>query len=221
MNLTTMVALAALGCAACGGATAIGPASDASSDAAVTADYTMDFTQFPKGGLYSGNMYNVVFGLNLQQRVRLYDVPVAFGQIGMIPPNVAVAEVLGFFCQTGKEKQLESDLARPGNYNPAAGDTAWIDHVDLDMIPDSIQDVPPDGKGVIMCFGTRSEAGVWQWDLSPRLPAWNSNDKTFILRIPIQRGPVDAVEVVSSGGGGSGLHVRIRRIIVATVPGGG
>lgn len=87
------------------------------------------------------------------------------------------------------------------------------------MLPDSAQAVTA-GEGVVMCFGTRTPGGAWQWDLTPRAATWNPTDKTFRLHLSVPRRPADAIEIVSSSGPGADLHVRVRRIVVATVPGG-
>ena len=185
-----------------------------------TSDYVMDFSQLPNHGLHAGNMKTVLFSLNLEERVHVYDQPPLLGDFVPVPPNVFSGYVLGADCDPGGLAGISNELH--SHEIPAPVDSAWVDHLDVEMIPDGIA-IPADGsdprpaglRNDRVCFGYRTTTlGDWQWDLTPQAITWNPGEGTYRMRLMVQRGAIDGMEIVFS----IGNLFTVRKVVVATIP---
>lgn len=50
---------------------------------------------------------------------------------------------------------------------------------------------------VTTCFGATRTVGAWVWDFTPVNLTWSEQTQTFSVRFTIDKGPVDAIKLIS------------------------
>lgn len=197
-----------------------------SNPTSTTTDYIMRFEGFSPveglDGLKVGGTTNLRFAFDLQKPDQTYYPPPASSVFlpssgrGQVTPRIITFFELGSYCDGGN---TDPSVAFPPEWlTLPTGDTAWVEHLDLTMAsnaparPDGSAPEEP-GSGS-MCYGYRL-GGAWYWDLTPRQATWDPATQTYQLRLTIQKGPIDALKVLSNNGQ---AHRFLDRMVLATKP---
>jgi hypothetical protein len=168
-------------------------------------EYTMLFEGFStvagKDGLPIGSTTNLRFALDLQKKERTYTPPPASSAFnagngtGEVTPKLITRFELGGYCNSWAKQYGKLELP--------PGDTAWVESVDLTMT--SLAPLPADGSAPEksnsngMCYGYRL-SGAWYWDTEPRTATWDAATSTYRLKLTIDKGPIDAIKILSNNG---------------------
>lgn len=148
-----------------------------------TGKYVLNFSGSPHGGVAAGTFNNFAFPLDLRETEK--NVSVATGD-QRLPDLVATYDYAD--CSPGQEFILERPLRdiRPG-------DAAWVDYVDVEMIPHVQQGLTWSGG---VCYGYREPGGMWHWNLNSTPLTYDKATDRVRARISVQRGPIDALKLV-------------------------
>jgi hypothetical protein len=130
-----------------------------------------------------GRFNNFAFRLDVQRPTRKLSVPPGHQQTPDLVASFDYAD-----CTKGQESLLERSLQ-----NLAAGDPAWVDYVDVTVVPSSQRGLNWTGG---VCYGFREPGGRWQWDLTSTPLTYDTASDRYIARIPVRRGPIDALKLV-------------------------
>ena len=142
----------------------------------------LDFSHADQGGVGIGNFNNVAFPIRFTRPLEKERIP--FGSVDR-------ADLVATFdyatCSPGQEPLLEKPLANLGR-----GDAAWVDAVEIETLPHVQPDLPWQGG---VCYGVRALDGTWSWYLAT-VPLEREGDGRVHARLPIDRGPIDAIKLV-------------------------
>jgi hypothetical protein len=146
--------------------------------------YVLDFSKSDNGGLYLGRFVNVAFTVDLDRAIREYEFTGP-------PMNHATPDLVQSNDLAGCSKQGKLALERAVR-DLEAGHSAWVEHVDLEMIPGSSDEAsfPP---GV--CFGYR-QGGTWHWRFDIAPITYDASSDRLRARLLVDHGPIDAVKLV-------------------------
>jgi hypothetical protein len=148
--------------------------------------YVLDFTAGKYEGVLLGTGVNLAFAIDLAQPVRKF----AFSNVGYNRgPGVAVDN-----DSAGCEAKAPPDPLNPPEVGP--GDTAQVDHVDLEMLPvPSVDADVIDKKKLGACFAYRTPGGAWTWNFDEIPFTLDTVKNRMRVRIPIPHVPADALKV--------------------------
>ena len=149
----------------------------------LTRQYVLDLSGSPNHGVSVGRFNNLAFRLELQRPVMKLSVPAGDQRM---PGLVATFDYAD--CTKGQEALLERPL-----HDLAAGDPAWIDYVDVAIVPTSQRGLQWTGG---VCYGFRDPGGKWHWDFTRTPLTYDKATDRYIARVPLRRGPVDAIKLV-------------------------
>jgi hypothetical protein len=145
--------------------------------------YVMDFSGSQNHGVSGGNFNNFAFKLDLHQAETKMSVP--YGDQHR-PDLVATYDYAD--CTPGQEFILEKPLR-----DLAPGDAAWVDYVDVEMIPFPQRGLKWAGG---VCYGYREPGGKWHWNLTATPLTYDKASDRVRAHISVQRGPIDALKLV-------------------------
>jgi hypothetical protein len=150
--------------------------------APVRTAYVIDFSDSHNKGVPSGNFDNFAFTINLKSPIR----KLSLKRGETLPDLVATYDYAD--CTKGQERTLERPLA-----SLKAGDSAWIDYIDIELHPHPQRDVRWRGG---VCYGTRGPSGKWQWNLLSTPLAYDATTGRVRARVWIKDGPITAIKLV-------------------------
>lgn len=145
--------------------------------------FVLDFSGSPNRGVSVGKFNNVAFKLDLQKPVRKLSVPSGNQRL---PDLVATFDYAD--CTKGQEPLLEQPLR-----DLSPGDAAWVEYVDVTLIPISQHGLNWTGG---VCYGFREPGGRWHWNLTTTPLTYDSATDRVVARISVGRGPIDALKLV-------------------------
>jgi len=165
-------------------------------------DYVMRFEKFSsveeRDGLLIGGTTNLRFALDLQITEQIYNPPDSNkfnGVSGVVTSKIITSFDLGGYCQKGGDQFGPVDLP--------PGDPAWVESLDLTMTttaPIKTDDSAPEKpKFNAMCYGYRIN-NIWYWEPEPQHATWDPITSRYRLKFIIQKGPIDAIKVLSGNG---------------------
>jgi hypothetical protein len=140
-----------------------------------------DFSGSPSGGVPAGTFQNFAFAIDLNQAQQ--KLAVKSGQ--------QRKDVIATYDYADCSKNQESLLERTVS-GLAPGTPAFVDHVDIEMIPTKQKDLTWSGG---VCFGFRTPAG-WHWNLTPTPLTYDATAKLVRARIWVKQPDVDALKLV-------------------------
>ena len=178
-----LASLTAAGCLGIGADVAKASDPGPESRAAKEGTYVLDFAKPPNRGVWVGKFNNFAFRIDLQKAVKQIAVPVG---------NQRLPDLISTFdyaaCARGQESLLETPVRAL-----AAGDGAWVDEVEVVMRPSKQRDLKWTGG---VCYGVREPGGKWYWNIASSPFTYDSATDRFLARIPVRRGPIDALKLV-------------------------
>lgn len=145
--------------------------------------YVLDFSSSPNRGVSVGKFNNFAFRIDLQKSVKAISVPLG---------NQRLPDLIATFDYADCTKGQESLLERPVR-DLAPGDAAWVDAVEVVMLPSTQRDLEWTGG---VCYGFREPGGKWYWNLTSTPFTYDSRNDRFLARIAVRRGPIDAIKLV-------------------------
>ena len=148
-----------------------------------TSTYVLDLSKSENGGIAGGTFWNLAFVLNLSQSTS--EMAVRYGD-QRLPRLVATFDYAD--CTKGQEGLLEEPLRKL-----ARGDFAWVDSIEVEMLPLQQEYVRWSGG---VCYGYRDLDGQWRWELTTTLLAYDAATDRVRARISVQKGPLDALKLV-------------------------
>lgn len=144
--------------------------------------YVIDFSDSQDKGVPSGNFENFAFTIDLKSPTR--KLSAKRGET--LPDLVATYDYAD--CSKGQEATLERPLAAL-----KTGDVAWIDYVDIELLPHPQRGLRWTGG---VCYGTRGPSGKWRWNLVSTPLAYDAATDRVRARLWIQDGPINAMKLV-------------------------
>ena len=180
------------------------PAASATSETMVLTPgkkYVLDFSNSPDRGVPAGNMNNFAFNLDLGQPVRKISVKRGEQRKDVIATFDYSA------CSKGQEPLLEKPLREL-----APGNAAWVDYVDIEMIPHQQRDLKWTGG---VCYGYRKPSGTWHWNLVATPLTYDATTDRVRARIWVKEADVDALKLVFDN---SVPRQSVRTVTVTTQP---
>ncbi len=173
-------------------------------------DFSMVFKGFSvKEGLILGNSQNFRFALNLQEKEQVFTKPEVWDDFeGIINPKTISRYELGSSC---------GNSSMVGSMELPAGDLAWVKSMDLTMA--TALAVPSDGSSPVnlklnpMCYAYRMN-GVWHWVRTKTFATWNPTTATFHMHFDIEKGPVDAIKILTD----NGSQLALLRLVFSAKP---
>jgi hypothetical protein len=144
--------------------------------------FVLDFSGSPDGGVSAGSFNNFAFNLSLREPARR----IAVRRDELRKDTIATYDYAG--CTMGQEGLLERPVREL-----AAGDAAWVDYVDLEMIPLPQKNLKWEGG---VCYGYRRAGAGWQWRLTATPLTYDAATDRVRARIWIKEANVDALKLV-------------------------
>lgn len=142
---------------------------------------TFDFSASANGGVPAGTFSNFAFTLDVNRQER--KLTVAAGQ----PSKDVIATYDYADCSRNQEKLLERMVGDLG-----AGTPAFVDYVDIEMVPTEQTDLNWHGG---VCYGYRT-AGAWRWNLKSTPLHYDPDSKLVRGRLWVKQPDVDALKLV-------------------------
>jgi hypothetical protein len=140
-----------------------------------------DFSNSPNGGVRAGTFDNFAFVLDLSRT----------GQKLTVKSGEQRKDVMATYDYADCSKNQESLLERTiGGLGP--GTAAFVDYVDIEMIPIKQQDLIWSGG---VCYGFRTTSG-WHWNLTSTPLTYDATAKLVRGRIWVKQPDVDALKLV-------------------------
>jgi hypothetical protein len=140
-----------------------------------------DFSPSRDGGVPAGTFNNFAFALDLNRPEQQFDVK----------PGQDRGDVIASFdyadCSRYQEPLLERTVG-----HLAPGTAAFVDYVDVEMIPTQQEGLIWSGG---VCYGFRTNAG-WQWRLTSTPLTYDATAKLLRGRIWVKQPDVDALKLV-------------------------
>jgi len=164
--------------------------------------YILDFSHSEGGGLPGGNFDNIAFNLDLHESKRSISL-----RRGERSKDI-IASYDFADCTKGQESLLQKPLDQL-----APGQAAWVDYIDIEMIPFRQEGVKWAGG---VCFGYRNAGGSWHWHLATTPLTLDAATDRVRARIWVKEGNIDALKLVFDQ---SVPSQPIRLVTVATRPG--
>jgi hypothetical protein len=140
-----------------------------------------DFSRSPNGGVPAGTFNNFGFVLDLNRPMQ--KPAVRSGQ----PQREVSASFDYADCNPNQQAQLEQSVSRLG-----PGTAAFVDYVDIDMIPIKQKDLIWNGG---VCYGFRTATG-WHWRLTSIPLTYDAAANLVRGRIWLKQPDVDALKLV-------------------------
>lgn len=168
----------------------------------MVSSYLLDLSESQDGGVRIGKFQNFAFPLKLGQPATRLRVARGDQHLSSLVATFDYAD-----CTAGQEPLLERPLAELGK-----GDAAWVDAIDLEIVPLPQRDVEWSGG---VCYGYRTPQGRWYWQLATTPLTYDASTDRVRARIAVERGPIDALKLVFQHGVPP-LHVS--RVTVTTRP---
>lgn len=131
----------------------------------------------PGGSVPVGGMNNVAFSVDLDTPLRFY------------PDGKSDLAFISSFDFTRCDNVTALEMFA-GNLEP--GDSAWVGHVDLEIMA-LTPEKKPSWTGWA-CIGVRT-VDAWEWSVEKVPLKYDPVTDLLRARIPIERGPIDAVKV--------------------------
>jgi hypothetical protein len=147
--------------------------------------YVLDFTAGKYEGVLLGSGVNLAFAIELAQPVRKFAFSTGGPNKG---PGVTVDN-----DSAGCEAKEPLDPLNPPAVGP--GDTAQVDHVDLEILPVPSIDAVVIDKKLGACFAYRTPGGAWTWNFDEIPFTLDTVKSRLRVRIPIPHVPADALKV--------------------------
>jgi hypothetical protein len=141
-----------------------------------------DSSGLPDKGVPSGNFNNFAFTIDLMSPIR--KLSAKRGET--LPDLIATFDYAD--CTKGQEATLERPLAAL-----KTGDSAWVDYVDIELLPHPQRDLRWTGG---VCYGMRGPSGKWRWNLVSTPLAYDATTGRVRARLWIKDGPISAVKLV-------------------------
>jgi hypothetical protein len=140
-----------------------------------------DFSSSPNGGVPAGTFDNFAFVLDLSRPERKFTVK----------PGQQRKDVIATFdyadCSQNQESLLERRVSGLG-----PGTAAFVDYVDIEMIPTKQKDLTWSGG---VCYGFRTSSG-WHWNLASTPLTYDAKANLVRGRIWVKQPDVDALKLV-------------------------
>ena len=156
---------------------------DAAEDQKLGGKYVLNFPRSQQDAVTGGTFNNFAFRLDLRQAVK---------RVAAATENQKQPEIIASYdyagCTAGQEFILEKPLR-----DLPAGNPAWVDVVEIEMIPIAQRGVKWTGG---VCYGYREPGGKWRWNLIPTPLTYDAATDRVRGRISVQRGPIDALKLV-------------------------
>ena len=144
--------------------------------------FVLDFASSPDGGVFAGNFNNFAFTLALREPVR----KIAVRRDEQRTDVIATYDYAD--CTRGQEALLERPLREL-----AAGDAAWVDRVDIEMMPFPQKGLKWEGG---VCYGYRQAGGAWRWHLDTTPLIHDAATNRVRARIWVKEANIDALKLV-------------------------
>lgn len=144
--------------------------------------YVLDFSDFPDRGVPAGNFNNFAFSLALRQPLQKITVQDAQQHKNVIATDDFAA------CSKGQESLLEKPLNELTRGTPA-----WVDYVDIEMIPFPQRELKWTGG---VCYGYRKPSGTWYWKLVATPLIYDPASDRVRGRIWVKEADIDALKLV-------------------------
>jgi hypothetical protein len=164
--------------------------------------HVLDLSASENRGVAAGNFLNFAFPLHLHEPTTRITVRSGDQRLADLVATFDYAD-----CTKGQEFLLERPL---GSLGP--GDAAWVDAVEIEMIPLPQKDVPWSGG---VCYGYRTPGGRWSWNLASTPLTYDAATDRVRARLSVQRGPIDALKLVFDG---AVPRQYVSRVTVTTRP---
>jgi hypothetical protein len=142
---------------------------------------TFDFSSFLKGGVHAGTFQNFAFSVDLNRAEQ--KVSIKFGQ----HRKDVVATYDYADCSRNQEALLERTVT-----DLAPGTAAFVDHVDIEMVPTKQKDLAWRGG---VCYGYRTTTG-WHWNLTSTPLTYDAAAKLVRGQLWVKQPDVDALKLV-------------------------
>ncbi len=163
--------------------------------------YVLDFSGSEGHGVPGGNFDNFAFTLkqpmrkiSLRHDERREDVIATYDYAD---------------CTKGQESLLETPVR-----GLAAGNAAWVDYVDVEMLPLPQENVRWAGG---VCYGYRTASGRWHWRLAATPLAYDPASHRVRARIWVKQANVDALKLVFDA---TVPRQAVQTVTVTTLPAG-
>jgi hypothetical protein len=140
-----------------------------------------DFSNSPNGGVPAGTFNNFAFVLDLNRPEQ--KLSVKSGQ--QRKDVVATHDYAG--CSKNQEARLEQTVS-----GLAPGTPAFVDYVDIEMIPTKQKDLTWSGG---VCYGYHTSSG-WHWNLTSTPLTYDATARLVRGRIWVKEPDVDALKLV-------------------------
>lgn len=144
-------------------------------------ELAFDFSGSPDGGVPGGNFNNLAFRLDVDQAQQALSV-----RSGEMRRDVTATYDYAD-CSANQEPLLERSAAML-----ARGTPAFVDYVDIEMLPFPQKDFSWSGG---VCYGFRTSAG-WRWRLASIPLVYDADAKVMRARIWVKEPDVDALKLV-------------------------
>jgi len=185
MNTRSPRSIRALCAVACGLVTLWAnpaPAQEVIPRAPVRTAYVIEFSDAPGRGVLAGNFENFAFTIDLKSPRRTLSAK------GDDKESDVIATYDYADCSRGQESTLERPLAAL-----RAGEAAWIDYLDIELLPHPQRDLKWSGG---VCYGVRGVNGQWRWNLVSTPLAYDAATNRVRARLWIKDGPINAIKLV-------------------------
>jgi hypothetical protein len=166
--------------------------------------YVLDFSPSEGGGVPGGNFDNFAFNIDPRQPVRKISM-----RAGDRRPDV-IATYDYADCTKGQESLLEQPVREL-----AAGSAAWVDYVEIEMIPLAQRELKWAGG---VCYGYRNPDGKWHWHLATTPLTYDPATDRVRARLWVKQANIDALKLVFDY---SVPRQSVSSVTVATRPPGG
>jgi len=172
-------------------------------DAVVASEkkYVLDFSGSQDHGVPGGTFQNFAFNLDLNEPMRKISVRRDEKRKDL----VATYDYAD--CTRGQESLLEKPMS-----GLAPGNSAWVDYVDIEMIPPTQRDLKWTGG---VCYGYRKSGGGWHWNLSSTPLTYDSATGRVRARIWVKEANIDALKLVFDY---SVPRQSVRTVTITTLP---
>ena len=144
--------------------------------------YTIDFSASEGRGAPGGGFENFAFNLDNGRPMRRIVATPRMATKGFVTSYDFAS------CSPGQETLLEKPLADLG-----PGTAAWVDYVDIEMLPLARHDDNWEGG---VCYGYRKPSGQWYWYLGPTALVYDSESERFRARLWVKEADIDAIKLV-------------------------
>lgn len=162
--------------------------------------HVIDFSESEGLGVPGGGFENFAFRLDLGQRVR----KIAY-KAGIVRKDL-VASYDFSACSPGQEGLLEKPLG-----DLAPGTAAWVDYLDIEMLPLAQRDIKWEGG---VCYGYRKPSGTWYWYLAPTALVYDAESDRMRARLWVKEADIDAIKLVFDA---SVPRRPVSRVVVTTL----